>query len=104
MHIRLIGLRPRNRAGAIVLGVAIVAILAVVVALAFTFFLALAAVGTVIGIGTLLFRRLFGRGALHAPGMHAPGVHEPAFRLDPRLEVHAQDAREVRPLPPASND
>jgi hypothetical protein len=99
MHIRLIGLRPRSRAGAIVLGVGIVAILAVVVALAFTLFLALAAVGTVIGVGTLLYRRLFGRGALRAPG-----VHEPAFRLDPRLEVHARDAREVRPLPPAPND
>jgi hypothetical protein len=99
MHIRLIGLRPRSRAGAIVLGVGIVAILAVVVALAFTLFLALAAVGTVIGVGTLLYRRLFGRGALRAPG-----GHEPAFRLDPRLEVHARDAREVRPLPPAPND
>ena len=99
MHIRLIGLRPRSRAGAIALGVGLVAILAVVVALAFTLFLALAAVGTVIGIGTLLYRRLFRRAALPTPG-----VHEPAFRLDPRLEVHARDASEVRPLPPAPND
>ena len=99
MHIRLIGLRPRSRAGAIVLGVGIVAILAVVVALAFTLFLALAAVGTALGVGTLLYRRLFRRGALGAPS-----GHEPAVRLDPRLEVHARDAREVGPLPPAPND
>jgi hypothetical protein len=99
MHIRLIGLRPRSRAGAVALGVGIAAIVAVVIALAFTLFLVLAAVGAVAGVGTLLYRRLFGRGALRAS---AP--HEPAFRLDPRLEVHAADARAVRPLPPAPND
>jgi hypothetical protein len=99
MQIRLIGLHGRSRAGTIALAAAVIAIGGVLLVVGFTLLLALAAVGVVAGIGTMLYRRLTGRGALRAPI-----ATEPAFQLDPRMEVHAPDARTLRPLPPASDD
>ena len=102
MQFRLIGLRPRSRAGTAALVVGGVALLAVVIVAAFTLFLALAAVGVVVGAGAMIRRRLFGRGAPPEPVAHARAAS--TFGLDPRLEVHAPDANALRPLPPVRDD
>ena len=100
MQFRLIGLRPRSRAGTAALVIGGVALLAIVIVAAFTLFLALAAVGTVVGLATIVRRHLFGARPEPVPHAH----HEAAFGLDPRMEVRAPDANALRPLPPSSAD
>ena len=100
MQFRLIGLKPRSRAGTAALVIGGVALLAIVVVAAFTLFLALAAMGTIVGVGAMIRRRLFGARA--EPVAHAR--HDATFGLDPRLEVRAPDASALRPLPPPSTD
>lgn len=96
MPIKVIALGPRSRTGTVALAVCIVAIGGVLLVVGFTLLLALAALGAVAGIGTMIYRRLTRRGAVRAP-LDA----EPVYRLDPRMEVHAPDTQTIRPLPPA---
>lgn len=79
--IRLYRLDVRNRPAAIALAAAALALGAVFVAFGIILLLALAAVGTVIGSGVLLYRALTGR---KAERLRTPGLHHD---LDPSLEV-----------------
>jgi hypothetical protein len=58
---RLLLVQPRSRAGAIVFAIAALAIGGVFVVFGLVLLLALAAAGTVLGAGILLYRRLTGR-------------------------------------------
>lgn len=81
MMIRIYGLNVRSRAAAIALAAAALAVGAVFVAFGIFLLLGLAAVGTVVGAGVLVFRALTGRGTSH---LRPPARH---LDLDPSLEV-----------------
>ncbi|MDQ3995946.1 MAG: hypothetical protein M3303_02895 [Gemmatimonadota bacterium] len=82
MMIRIYGLGVRSRPAAIALAAAAVAVGAVFLAFGIVLLLGLAAVGTVLGAGVLVFRTLTGRGA---------------DRLHPRREVDLDPTLEVFP-------
>jgi hypothetical protein len=89
--IRIYSLNARSRPAAIALAVAAVAVGAVFVTFGVFLLLGLAAVGTVVGAGVLLFRALTGRAPrrIHAPPTDA--------ELDPSLEVFPGQAAEPPP-------
>ena len=58
---RLLLVQPRSRAGAIAFAIAVLAIGGVFIVFGLVLLLALAAAGTVLGAGILLYRRLTGR-------------------------------------------
>ncbi len=79
--LRIYGISVRNRPAAIALAAVALAVGAVFVAFGIVLLLGLAAVGTAIGTGVLLYRALTGRSVdrLRRP--------EPPSDLDPSLEV-----------------
>jgi hypothetical protein len=79
--IRIYSLNTRSRPARIALAVAALAVGAVFVAFGVFLMLGLAAVGTVVGAGVLLFRVLTGRTSRR---IHAPPIDP---ELDPSLEV-----------------
>jgi hypothetical protein len=91
MMIRIYGVNVRSRPAAIALAAAALALGAVLLAFGVILLIGVAAVGTVVGGGVLLYRSLTGR-----TGSHLPHGRDP--ELDPSLEVFA-DHRTARPLP-----
>jgi hypothetical protein len=91
MMIRIYGLNVRSRPAAIALAAAALAAGAVFVAFGIFLLIGLAAVGTAVSAGVLLFRSLTGRGTgrLHRP----PSDSE----LDPSLEVFPADTTAQQP-------
>lgn len=81
MIVRIYGLSVRSRPAAIALAAAALAIGAMFVAFGIFLLLGLAAVGTLVGAGVLVFRALTGRGT----GRLRPAPSE--LGLDPSLEV-----------------
>jgi hypothetical protein len=79
--IRIYSLNARSRPAAIALAAAAIAVGAVFVAFGVFLLLGLAAVGTVVGAGVLLFRALTGRTPRR---IHVPPIDP---ELDPTLEV-----------------
>lgn len=95
MIVRIQGIHVRNRPAAIALAAVALAVGAAFLGLALVLLLGLAAVGTVIGGGVMLFRAITGRGR--------PRLDPPRAGLDPALEVFPVDAAAATPLPPPSS-
>lgn len=91
MPYRVVKFTVKNRAAAVALGATALVLGGVLLALGITLLVGVAVVGTAVGTGVMLYRRLAGRGAPRVNG---------AARLDPRLEVFAEpprmDARRLR--------
>lgn len=94
MIVRIHGIAIRNRPAAIALAAAALAVGAVFVAFGVVLLLGLAAIGTAVGAGTLVFRALTGRGGRRLQGR---GAHT---ELDPSLEVFPVDQAAPKPQPP----
>jgi hypothetical protein len=94
--IRIYGLTARSRPARIALAAAAIAVGAVLVTFGVFLLLGLAAVGTVVGAGVLLFRALTGRPTRR---IHGPPIDP---ELDPSLEVFPeQSAAQPPPHNPA---
>jgi hypothetical protein len=89
--IRIYSLNLRSRPAAIALAAAALAVGAVFVAFGIFLLIGLAAVGTVVGAGVLLFRSLTGRGTGR---LHRPSAD---LELDPSLEVFPADTAARQP-------
>ena len=89
MHVRVYRFGTRNRAATIALVAAALAIGAVFVAFGLMLLLALAAAGTVMGTGAVIYYRLFGR----TPSLQPWQTRE---QLDPALEVFPTEIQELR--------
>lgn len=85
---RIIQLRTSNRASAIALGIAAVALGGVFLVFGLMLLLALAAVGTLVGAGLVLYHRLTGRLPRFLRSKSSP-----ARSLHPELEVFAAEPR-----------
>ncbi len=83
---RMYGLTVQNRAGAIALGRAALAVGGVFLIFGLALLIAVAVVGITLGAGVMLYRGLTGRGA---PRM---GATAGSARLDPAKEVFPADA------------
>ncbi|HUF31381.1 MAG TPA: hypothetical protein VMM77_12085 [Gemmatimonadaceae bacterium] len=86
---RIVQISTTNRAGAIALGIAAVAIGGVFVVFGLMLLIGLAAVGTLVGAGLVLYHRLTGR----LPSF-LRGKTQPARTLHPELEVFAAEPLE----------
>src|SRR4051812_13670999 len=80
----------RNRAAKIALIVAALAIGALLVAFALMLLLGIAAAGTLVGAGVLLYRKLTGRGRR---ALDSSGFSRAELGLDPSREVFADNPR-----------
>ena len=89
MIVRLYGLSVRGKAGALALGLAALAVGGVFLALGLALLLGLGLVGTALGAGVLLYRKLTGRDPI---GLLAP---RRSAALDPRDEVFSPARRPV---------
>lgn len=97
--LRIVQIRTTNRASAIALGIAAVAIGGVFFVFGLMLLLGLAAVGTVVGAGLILYHRLTGR----LPGFLS-GKHKPSRSPHPELEVFAAEPRARSELAPETSD
>lgn len=86
--LRIVQIRTTNRASAIALGIAAVAIGGVFFVFGLMLLLGLAAVGTLVGAGLVLYHRLTGR----LPRF-LRGKRQPSRSLHPELEVFAAEPR-----------
>lgn len=93
--LRIVQIRTTNRASAIALGIAAVAIGGVFFVFGLMLLLGLAAVGAVVGAGLILYHRLTGR----LPGF-LRGKSKPSASLHPELEVFAGEPRARSELSP----
>ena len=84
--IRLYKLNVRNRPAAIALAVAALAIGAVFVALGIILLLGLAAIGTVIGAGFVLYRSLIRRNSRQLRAPHPDAELDPSLEVSPRTQ------------------
>jgi hypothetical protein len=106
MDVRVYTLRGevggRNRAAKIALIVAALAIGALLVAFALMLLLALAAAGTLVGAGVLLYRKLTGRGRRT---LDSSGFSRAELGLDPSREVFVDNPPTTSlPAPERSGD
>jgi hypothetical protein len=85
---RLLIVQPRSRAGAIAFAIAVLAIGGVFIVFGLVLLLALAAAGTVLGAGILLYRRLTGR----LPRFLRPAAPASSRSAEMGLEVFPDDA------------
>lgn len=87
---RLLLVQPRSRAGAIAFAIAVLAIGGVFIVFGLVLLLALAAAGTVLGAGILLYRRLTGR----LPRFLRTAAPPPSRSAEMGLEVFPDDTVE----------
>ena len=105
-QIKVVTISPRNRVAFWTTAVAALAVGGVLVVLGLTLLLALVAAGTVLGVGTLIVRRLTGSARPDAGGLDDAMRRAQMSRhgLDPSKEVFptgTPDARLPPPRPPA---
>ncbi|MFN2564365.1 MAG: hypothetical protein ABR499_05055 [Gemmatimonadaceae bacterium] len=98
MMIRIYGLNAPSRPAAIALAAAALAVGAVFVAFGIVLLLGVAAIGTVVGAGVVVFRRLTGRGSVRIPAARFD------TELDPSLEVFPEQSGPQAPAHKLASD
>ena len=101
-QIKVVSIAPRSRVAFWTMAVAAVAVGGVLVVLGLTLLLGLIAAATVLGVGTMLIRRLTGRSRPDAGVFEAGLRHAQMGRhgLDPSKEVFPPGAADTRLPPP----
>src|SRR5688500_17865332 len=101
-EIKVVTVAPRSRVAFWTMAVAAVAVGGVLVVLGLTLLLGLIAAATVLGIGTVLVRRLTGRSRSGTSAVEAAMRHAQMQRhgLDPSKEVFPPGAHDTRIPPP----